>query len=61
MAANCPACGKQIAKARLEKIDTDMEATQLSGPIPAYGFAYVCPNAACNKMLPIWPVPQEQK
>ena len=54
--AKCPNCGEPVAKARIEKIDTDANLTKLHGPLPFAGLAFVCPNPQCNVLLPIWPI-----
>lgn len=54
----CPTCGIVINSAAVIKIETDTHGTTLFGPLPEYGFAYVCPNPKCGVLLPIWPVMQ---
>lgn len=56
----CPNCGEQVPKARIEKIETDTVTTDLMGPLPRAGLVFVCPNPACNVILPIWPVPSDR-
>ena len=52
---NCPCCRTPVHKAELIVVETDLQRTMLSGPLPARGFGYVCPNPQCGILLPIWP------
>ena len=53
----CPGCGAVVATSALVKVATDINATKLYGPLPAFGLACICPS--CKVMLPVWP--QETK
>ena len=57
----CPNCGQPVAKARIEKIDTDPNLTKLLGPLPSAGLAFVCPNPKCNVILSMWPITTGEK
>jgi len=63
----CPTCGTQVSAAELVVVNTDLQRTKLYGPIPARGYGYVCPNASCGVLLPLWPQdllplwPQEER
>jgi hypothetical protein len=51
----CPSCGQLVSKAPLVKIETDTVSTNLFGPLPPIGLAYMCPNSKCQVLLPIYP------